>query len=51
MPYGVYTIPEIATVGETEEQLHAPEVDFEIGRACVSRAIRADRSSATSRAS
>ncbi len=24
LPYGVFTIPEVATVGMTEEQLHAP---------------------------
>jgi NAD(P) transhydrogenase len=33
IPYGVYTIPEIATVGMSEEQLRAKEIDFEIGRA------------------
>lgn len=32
IPYGVYTIPEIATVGMTEEQLHVKGIDFEIGR-------------------
>jgi NAD(P) transhydrogenase len=33
LPYGVYTIPEIATVGFTEEQLRAKDIDFEVGRA------------------
>jgi NAD(P) transhydrogenase len=33
IPYGVYTIPEIATVGQTEEQLVARHIDFEVGRA------------------
>jgi NAD(P) transhydrogenase len=33
IPYGVYTIPEIATVGQTEEQLAARHIDFEVGRA------------------
>lgn len=33
MPYGVWTIPEIATVGETEDGLHARGVPYEIGRA------------------
>jgi len=33
IPYGVFTIPEVATVGQTEEQLHAQHVDFECGRA------------------
>ena len=33
MPYGVWTIPEIATVGESEESLHARGLPYEIGRA------------------
>ncbi|MDB4878413.1 MAG: Soluble pyridine nucleotide transhydrogenase [Gemmatimonadetes bacterium] len=33
IPYGVYTIPEVATVGMTEEQLAYKRIDFEIGRA------------------
>jgi NAD(P) transhydrogenase len=33
IPYGVYTIPEIATVGFSEEELVSREVDFECGRA------------------
>ena len=33
MPYGVWTIPEIATVGESEDSLHARGVPYEIGRA------------------
>ncbi|MEO5814385.1 MAG: Si-specific NAD(P)(+) transhydrogenase [Gemmatimonadaceae bacterium] len=33
MPYGVWTIPEIATVGESEDALHARGVPYEIGRA------------------
>jgi NAD(P) transhydrogenase len=33
MPYGVWTIPEIATVGEREDTLHARGVPFETGRA------------------
>jgi NAD(P) transhydrogenase len=32
IPYGVYTIPEIATVGPTEEQLKSQDIPFEIGR-------------------
>jgi NAD(P) transhydrogenase len=32
LPYGVYTIPEIATVGPTEEHLRATGVDYEVGR-------------------
>jgi NAD(P) transhydrogenase len=33
IPYGVYTIPEIATVGMSEDQLRAADVAYEIGRA------------------
>jgi NAD(P) transhydrogenase len=33
MPYGVWTIPEIATVGESEDSLHARGLPYEIGRA------------------
>jgi NAD(P) transhydrogenase len=33
IPYSVFTMPEVATVGFTEEQLHAQRVDFECGRA------------------
>ena len=32
LPYGVWTIPEIATVGETPEQLHMRGEEFEVGR-------------------
>jgi len=32
LPYGVWTIPEIATVGESEEMLAAQGVPYEIGR-------------------
>lgn len=33
LPYGVWTIPEIATVGESEESLRLKDVPYEIGRA------------------
>ncbi len=33
LPYGVWTIPEIATVGESEDSLKLREVPYEIGRA------------------
>jgi NAD(P) transhydrogenase len=33
MPYGVWTIPEVATVGESEESLVARGVPYETGRA------------------
>ena len=32
LPYGVWTIPEIATVGDTEETLTAKEIQYEVGR-------------------
>lgn len=32
LPYGVWTIPEIATVGESEENLKARGVNYEVGR-------------------
>ena len=32
-PYGIYTIPEISTVGRTEEQLTQEGVPYEIGKA------------------
>ncbi|MFN8545409.1 MAG: Si-specific NAD(P)(+) transhydrogenase [Candidatus Binatia bacterium] len=33
LPYGVYTMPEISMVGETEEQLTAANVSYEVGHA------------------
>jgi NAD(P) transhydrogenase len=33
LPYGIYTIPEVAMAGETEESLKAKGVDFVAGRA------------------
>jgi NAD(P) transhydrogenase len=33
VPYGVWTIPEIATVGPTEDELRARRVEYEVGRA------------------
>jgi NAD(P) transhydrogenase len=33
LPYGVYTIPEISMVGETEEQLTNANVSYEVGHA------------------
>jgi NAD(P) transhydrogenase len=32
LPYGVWTIPEIATVGETEDSLYRRGIPYEIGR-------------------
>jgi NAD(P) transhydrogenase len=33
LPYGIFTIPEISLVGETEEQLTAANVAYEVGQA------------------
>lgn len=33
MPYGIYTIPEISTVGKNEEELTGESVPYEVGRA------------------
>lgn len=33
MPYGIYTIPEISTVGKSEEELSREAVPYEVGRA------------------
>jgi len=33
IPYGIYTIPEISTVGKTEEELTQDNVPYEVGRA------------------
>ncbi|HEX9819536.1 MAG TPA: Si-specific NAD(P)(+) transhydrogenase, partial [Methylomirabilota bacterium] len=33
MPYGIYTIPEISTVGKNEEELTKENVPYEVGRA------------------
>jgi NAD(P) transhydrogenase len=32
-PYGIYTIPEISSVGKTEEELIAEKIEYEVGRA------------------
>jgi NAD(P) transhydrogenase len=32
-PYGIYTIPEISTVGKNEEELTAHEIPYEVGKA------------------
>ena len=33
LPYGIYTIPEVSTVGLTEEQCKEKGIDYEVGRA------------------
>jgi NAD(P) transhydrogenase len=32
-PYGIYTVPEVSTVGRTEEELTAQNIPFGVGRA------------------
>jgi len=33
LPYGIYTIPEVSCVGETEESCKARDIDYVVGRA------------------
>src|SRR5204862_3132863 len=33
LPYGIYTIPEVSSIGESEESARAKGLDVEIGRA------------------
>lgn len=33
MPYGIYTIPEVSAVGETEQSAAGKDIDFVVGRA------------------
>src|SRR5262249_11859167 len=33
LPYGIYTIPEVSCVGETEESLRQRKIDYVVGRA------------------
>lgn len=33
IPYGIYTIPEISMVGQTEEQLTHENINYEVGLA------------------
>ena len=33
LPYGIYTIPELSTIGLTEEQCRERQINFEVGRA------------------
>ncbi|BAN97897.1 FAD-dependent pyridine nucleotide-disulfide oxidoreductase [Plautia stali symbiont] len=41
-PIGIYTIPEISSVGKTEQQLTAMKVPYEVGRAQFKHLARAD---------
>ena len=40
LPYGIYTIPEISMVGQTEEQLTAARVPYEVGVASYEEVAR-----------
>ena len=40
LPYGVWTVPEVAMVGETEETARAKEISFETGKASFRSNIR-----------
>ena len=33
LPYGIYTIPEVSMIGETEESCRVKEIDYVVGRA------------------
>ena len=39
-PYGIYTIPEIATVGRNEQELTEAEIPYEVGRAAYKEIAR-----------
>jgi NAD(P) transhydrogenase len=39
-PYGIYTIPEISTVGQSEEELTKADVPYEVGKAWYSEIAR-----------
>ena len=41
IPTGIYTIPEISSVGKTEEELTAQKVPYEVGRAQFQHLARA----------
>ena len=42
-PYGIYTIPEISSIGPPEEELREAGVHYEVGRAHYYEIARADR--------
>lgn len=46
-PFGVYSIPEVAMVGLTEEAASAQQVDYEVGRGFFTRNARATIAGAT----
>ncbi len=43
IPTGIYTIPEISSVGKTEQQLTAMKVPYEVGRAQFKHGAGANR--------
>lgn len=47
-PYGIYTIPEISMVGQTEQQLTKANVNYEIGIAKYSELAKGQMSGSTS---
>jgi len=40
MPYGIYTIPEVSSFGETEESCREKQIDYVVGRALASHNAR-----------
>ncbi|HET9594365.1 MAG TPA: Si-specific NAD(P)(+) transhydrogenase [Anaeromyxobacteraceae bacterium] len=42
LPVGIYTIPEVSSVGETEESLHAKDVPYVIGKTPLAENARAN---------
>ena len=47
IPTGIYTIPEISSVGKTEEELTAQKIPYEVGRAQFQHLARAQISNTT----
>jgi NAD(P) transhydrogenase len=41
LPYGIYTIPEVSMVGDTEAALRSKGIDYEVGRAALADNARA----------
>jgi NAD(P) transhydrogenase len=42
LPTGIYTIPEVSTIGSTEEQLRSQGIDYVVGRASYSQCARGE---------
>jgi NAD(P) transhydrogenase len=42
LPVGIYTIPEVSSVGETEESLHAKNVPYVVGKTLLAENARAN---------